>query len=808
MIPQPIHKAYGLSLGSTCWAVAPISPSLKSWSSDPNRHIAPSVLLPIHHGEPIRFDTWYPPHPRGAGQTLPVESRVSEVDGTGRFPLAAAWTGRVGNRSHTWKWNGGIKDAQYDSMTAIKSGIASLAKVTSKSNPVGIVVPNDFRQEEQQQVIDECQLQGLDAALIWQPIAAALNWLRNHSDLLPSPSNMDSDDISLAIIHTDWGYGTFTKVNLTPWPKISPNRWLPVRTRPSRDDRFESFGWTTLSPRTSRDSFSDQWMATFVKPVSEILDRELYIGKQVNLLPERWQIPMKSPAAYQDRLERFLKAFRKQPIAVISLGDWESVLQFQHLVSSRLIGEQFIRHSGTAAETFLAEGAAIFREAQLNNETCYLDTLPELDLFIEKDGEYQWHPLLTGDATHVEGGKVWNCDQPIDVSVRRGEDSVSLVVAHEEYEGVRELIAPLDRPAEKRVPGKLFVSATPAQGNAVLRIDIDPINKADTQSIVASWRRMTVKCDSDGKPFSKERYLEESPRAFPELLPRLSSSARWNSVVVKIKNLLSLDLEKSIHQRSLWSIKEAVLLKDQSFSPKDATAIGSDHVPPSDPELLSALVDRLLHFIRNTKDLTSKNVENAVRILSYISTSDISFQEWLIDPFNDKLRIDRSAIINGCGHCLRNPVLIRNFIVRMTAIESGSRSTPSSNKLKAVSQILRYRFNATQSLTDDEAYKIIEICLKIFEHEMRNTSGRTFAFRWASLIIVYLLRRRMYSSEFLPPDGELAVRAKQLFEEAIERYNQRKLRPIGGSVDTPAAIRQMINYIDKKGVGPLLLGSE
>jgi hypothetical protein len=66
----------------------------------------------------------------------------------------------------------------------------------------------------------------------------------------------------------------------------------------------------------------------------------------------------------------------------------------------------------------------------------------------------------------------------------------------------------------------------------------------------------------------------------------------------------------------------------------------------------------------------------------------------------------------------------------------------------------------------------------------------------------------MFDPDFLEPSGPLAIRAKGLFSEAIARCKSRKLRPIRGSVNLPAALEQMIAYIDRKGSGDILMAAE
>ncbi len=164
-----------------------------------------------------------------------------------------------------------------------------------------------------------------------------------------------------------------------------------------------------------------------------------------------------------------------------------------------------------------------------------------------------------------------------------------------------------------------------------------------------------------------------------------------------------------------------------------------------------------------------------IRILGYVSANDSDFESWLIRAFVNRLH-DQSAVAHACGHCLRNPKNIRTFVLN----QINRCSQAGATDLKPISQVLRYRVDATEAITQDEANDVISKCLAIFRNEMANSAGRSFAFRWSSLIIVYMLRRRCYDTEFLPPESDLAVKAKGLFTEAIQRYEQKRLRQSAG----------------------------
>jgi len=167
--------AWGVSVGSMSWSTygLPLDPSrgvvVRNRTA---KHTAASLLLPRTVGESIRLDHWGPSHPRGSGRSWPPEAIVGKEVGAGRFPMAAAWTGRHDNLS--WQWKFDQQTHELSSLNAIAAGVSELAKAHVNDHPVSIVIPNDFRQQEQQKLLDTCTSRGLNASLLWLPIAASL----------------------------------------------------------------------------------------------------------------------------------------------------------------------------------------------------------------------------------------------------------------------------------------------------------------------------------------------------------------------------------------------------------------------------------------------------------------------------------------------------------------------------------------------------------------------------------------------------------------------------------------------------------
>jgi hypothetical protein len=705
--------------------------------------------------------------------------------------------------------------------------VSEAAKSFASERPLAVVVPNDLKQAEQQAIIDACGRSGIAASLLWLPVAAALAWLADNQGSLPPATADRTEPLTVFVVHADWGHISLADLQLVPWPSKRPNRWVPARRNPAKDSNVPGFGWQLEARASRKATVEKRWQTLFSTPnpgaSGGIYEFDTRDAETLLKSLQGWDFEQQDPTAARRSVEKWLMKRTQRPDIVIVLGDWSDELATLERLACDGISNSFVCLAGEEAESYLARGAAIFKSRQLKGEVCYLDSLPQLEMLIERRGEYVWYPLLRTEEEFVPGGLEWSSPEAIDVAVRKGERDVKLVVWHEEYSGIRELTARLEEPAVERIPGALHVSATPAQGNAVLRIDLLQGKGRNRQSIVANWKRMRQEVDEQGKPHTRDSYLESLPRSYPEPLPRLFSQYKWAAVREYANRLLKdqrylKPTKGSLVNFELDYLKSQLLQKDTTakatISGKsvrvDATAVSSEGKVPDHPEVLNRLQTALMGIWRAEKKEPFGRLpfNTLIRAIAYTSIEHEEFEEWLIDSLRIAQGQSLDAIFNACAHCLRNPQRIRLFVNAAFQLSNRAECLPKVNALKAVSQVFSYRVEATRDLSDDDAYRIIRACLTIFKREMDTRAGKSFAFRWSSVIIVYLLRRRIFQSDFLPPDSPLAMETKVLFSEAIERYRQRKLKPISGSVDTAAAIKQMIDYIDRKGVGPLVLGLE
>jgi hypothetical protein len=804
-----VTAAWGISVGSMHWSAcrAPVDHTTQPQIKHPRvKSIPASVLLGWASGEPLRLDCWAPPHPRGTASHWPLDAVVTTETGSGRFPLAAAWTGRHNDLS--WRWKPDAEFRELDSLEAVCFGASQLTKIHAHKGPSAIVIPNDFKQREQQRLLDSCSVAGVNASLIWLPVAATLAWMDDHGDLLPRPFPQSEERLTVHVVHADWGRILCSTLTLVVRPDEYGCRWIPARRHPAVSDwAIPGFGWSSVRVCDAEHA-SEVWRSIFI--LAEEANPKNCNFKS-SLLEEMacWVVPQMSSIEVDKKLANYLSSAAIATV-IIFVGDFAQQLSKGPNVANLNISSSFVA-DGLDGEDLLARGASIYARDRLCNRVSYLDTLPNLELFVDRNSEYEWMPLLDNKDQFVAGGQKWVLPLPIEgLSIRTGASSVKLVVAHDEYEGVRELHAKLDHSCERTQFAKLHVSAVPAQGNA--KLELITIADVDTpaRTILAKWDQMSPVLDSYKKPVDKGAYLKLLPRAYPELLPRKMSSAKWESALPLINELnesiITTKLEAIITDQQKFSIlKQKLLAKDQTESPHDATAVSSDGKVSHNQESLDTLKSTLLSLWQITKDGRTPVLSTIVRALGYISVDDLEFEDWLVNHLHNDFH-DRQCVLHTSGLAMRSPRNIFKLVMHVFYL-NGDIASPNSNALKAISQVLRYRRDATKQIDSSTCQRVIEECLKIFERGMNNGGGG-YPFRWSSLIVVYMLRRRMFDLGFLEPEQELAIQAKGLFRRAIELFKQKRLRPLGGSVDLPSALQQMIDYIDRRGSGDILMAGD
>jgi hypothetical protein len=784
--------------------------------------IPSAILLPRIEGESFRFDFGNVPHPRGSGLQWPIEARVDAINGCGRLPVGLILD-RIKNKNAV-AWRPSDDVMSYSCSDALASSLAQL--YPSFDGNLIFVVPNHWNVGQQQAVLDSFQRENLKCKLLWRPIAAAIEWTNEFRSRFENVELQGMDSVGkLLSIYLGYGDIEVAELELVSWTSQSGKRSVvPGRRRPSKDERLPGFGFRQLISRISMENPSlrnplldasdrigciwnqlwcrqnlDHYLSNFrfTRTVAEKVDPEL----------ERaiCSMPQVDPMDLTSKLLQLRKQIQREYSGIIISGPVASGRLIDETPITDMLLESLDTRSGmTIVEGrdtpngLLARGAYRFAERLERGLPTYLDTLPRLEMVILEKGEPTWIDLLEPDQKWVEGGKEWRRPEPVgNMSIAPSSIDLKLAIAHEDFDHVREVVTKLPSVSKTTERVSLSVQMTPAQGNA--RIEIHPENQKlfGSQRVFIDWKHMTDFLSDTNERCTKEGYLNSYPRIFPELLPRLSSYRKMqlaHPYLVQIRDAMARSENASVVNRLLDHAKDMLRDKDGSMYPRDATAFDSEGNCHGSFKLAAFMDVAWPYFLRNRSS-------EFVRAIAYTHLNHREFHELIVDRIQNSHVAEEYVV--AAGKCLRTPIHIASFATSfLHQLRCGRAKLPW---WKALAELLRFRGDATQLISSEECTEITSAAGDIFRKQ-RNRGAGGEVFRTVCMVIVYALRRRAFDDAFLPPESELARWIKAEFRQARMDYNSRELRLMGGAVNLPAQLQLIIDYVDRKGKGQLLIG--
>ncbi len=781
-----------------------------------------AILLPRLEGEPFRFDFGSVPHPRGSGLQWPNEAKVDTINGSGRLPIGFILDRIGNNNSVTWRHDDSI--LKYSCSDAFASSLAQL--YPSFAGNFVLVVPNHWNVGQQQAVLDSFQRENIKCKLLWRPIAAAIEWTNEFQSRLEDLEPQGRDSVGkLLSIYVGYGDIEITELELVSWMNQTGRRSVvPGRMRPSKHERFPGFGFRQLIHKLSieksalRNPLLDSgdrmgciWNQLWC---TQNLDRYLVdvrfartTSAQVDQDLERaiCRMHQVDPQDLSVKLLQISKAIQREYSGIIISGPVaNSRLDDEAPIAKMLLDSLDTYSSMTLVEGrdtpngILARGAYRFSERLEEELPTYLDTLPRLEMVILEKGEPTWIDLLEPEQKWVEGGKEWRRPERVrNMSIAASSIDLKVAIAHEDFDHVREVVTGFPSIARATERVSLSVQMTPAQGNA--RIEIHPENQKlfGSQRVFIDWKHMTDFLSDTGERCNKEGYLNSYPRIFPELLPRLSSHRKIqlaHSFLVRIREAIEREEKVSVINRLWDNAKDMLRDKDQSMYPHDATAFDSDGNCHGIFRLAGFMDLAWPYFLKNKSS-------EFVRALAYTHVDYHEFHEMISERIRDSYVAEEYVV--AAGKCLRTPGHISSFATSfLYQLRCGRAKLPW---WKALAELLRFRGDATQLISSDDCTEIIRGAGNVFHQERMRRSGRE-VFRTVCMVIVYTLRRRAFDDTFLPPESELANWVKEEFRQARADSKSGKLRLMGGAVNLPAQLQLIIDYVDRKGKGQLLIG--
>ena len=828
--------------------------------------IPPAALVPRFVGEPARAAISWPTHTRGSGETWPPEAIVGPETGAGRLPLAHAWAQLMGTMpgEERWRWTGAGRDlTPAEAIVSVASAVVlTPASGADDSIPV-LVIPNCSTGAQQQELIDAARRQGLRLRLLWRPVAAAIEWCKYFEKELASSAVSEGVPLGqLLCLHM--GLDNMEAAVLKIVPIRRPDGQLcfvPARPRP-RGSQFAGFGLALaeklaeLSVSTGMSDagpgvswrllWSTPWLPTclsilrgrtppaaWAKSIAEagfpsrLSDQsETWPGVYASMASS-WQGPEHGIGFRQPWTARGLREWTNESLQVTATQG-EPMLgavvtgAFAGVAYGRdTVGCQWLRKCNADLPMVLCEGrdqptGLLARAAALHSIRLaaglptYLDTLPRLEVVVTRLGEPVWESLLQEDESFVDGGRQFRKEGvgEGEMRVEAGSATLDISLHHGEHPTVRMHTIHLPRVSGKPMPISLDVSMTPAQGNARVEVQPGVAGFFGHHCVVVDWRG---NMQESGK--GPDEYLASIPRILPPASPREGSELMWGGgwyvgghslrgAAAKIDDYLD-DFLRTPGLQHLEAAIKSLQYKDRSVEPGEYTAVSSEGRPgrdlPKDRKLLDRFVAALMRHLRREEE---PDRDKVVRALTYTSTDHRGFARYLSGRIKEDGANMTSHDRAACGWCLRNPNAIAKFAA--AALAALGQGASSRDWIKPLWEILRYREDATLKMSSSFCLRMTRQLLGIFKSEVRNLRFKLI-FRYASGSIAYLLRRRRYDTVYLDPASRAAHTVKSAFENAIKLVKDHPENVIGGFIKIPDQLRLIVDYIDLRGHGPVMM---
>ncbi|MDB4614727.1 hypothetical protein OAH18_03450 [bacterium] len=718
------------------------------------------------------------------------------------------------------------QETSIDPLQAIATSAREVASMASEA--AGLVVPNWLTQSQQQDLLDFLSGSGLKWYLLWRPIAAAAEWLARFP-LVPPATTTRKRIGRIVALHLGLFECEFSIVEIVADPINGSVGLLPARLRTNKKLDFRSGtitdnllqavaknqGVQSQDASVWRQLWTTPWLQTQLaamrkKPKSShpncpaiydtpALPLEMSESPAIvcNAGIEWKTVPFNQIKQWVDQQ---LQSVGPLEGAVVT-GELASIMGDGGTLGAALLQTRahkdriLVANDAHHSDDLLSYGAAKLCHRLAVDEPAFLTKLPTLRTVVSRVGEPEWISLLSDDDAYVEGGKKWSRPQPVQGIRIPGAKVLKLAVDHEDFEHVRE--ASIDIPDEFSFnqEAELLVEITPAQGNA--RVEIVTIPRVKTRNpLTANLQKMTEVRNNRDQLVSPTDYIDLYPRISPPLLQRLSSPTAWKNIAEGLVIPLLRQPTRTWASSDFYNIKEELLKKRRkSGQLLNITAIGSDgHVGEYHEEL-----NRLVEGVATALDSPDpRRREDATRLLAYTST-DHSVVATHIASFG-KFGPRNDAEFRLVGNCLREPTVIRSFF------SSCGHENLNSHQIRTVAELASYRADALEQVESQQINDLYDAISHEF-HEYAESISLQIHFRYLTLCVAFLLRRRIYDDSFVPPDGQLAQRVKSTCLRVIQNHAAGRTHILGGSVDLPSVMRQLIEYVDREGRGAFVLAT-
>lgn len=553
--------------------------------------------------------------------------------------------------------------------------------------------------------------------------------------------------------------------------------------------------------------------------------------------------------SFRERAVRMVRA-SKRVKAVVVTGDL--VESMRDLVDA-IVRDIGIRDAAVLGDAAVGRGAAIFGWREQAGWPTYLDYLPQLQLFAERNGEPEWNEVVRSDW--IDAGEPFT-ETRSGFSLRRGSPGevlrrVELAVSLEGEPHVKETQDRVEVPlhlAEREVKLSIQVEVQAASGEP--RVTASTVDVPTPAQVTLDW----AIAESTGK--TPAEYLESRPRAFPPI-ESVRPAAWWyretNYRTIALSDqdrrafppcassvapstYIRNSLETRLTLLRLRRIRSLVIRRQWDRDGKFWTgAVGGDGSVLAHDDVLRDLHSSLLEVVKESNSKSRRDdapsVADAVKVLAWTGFQDPRFEKYLVVMLEHGSGSDLKLGLYGCGNAVRSSQACAQVIRCLTRLLDAeiTRAERERKKLSRVNEPLRQlawmlalREVATSGLDADDARAALVAvyqCANLLHRE----NNRKVMFQWAVRCLVLLLGRRRFDDDFVAPDsadaralirfcGEVyfvVADADEVGRRLAERLGTRAHRVASAPNPKVAQhIRTFLEYIDRRGSGSIIVDED
>lgn len=232
--------------------------------------VPPAAIYSELPGGRLSVDLTPPFDVRGSGLRWPISARVERKRGCARFPVSSAWALCDHVDSERWQWR--ISDqrtASYAPVEALSDIVDQVLRYLRKrgdSQPITLAVPNTLDAETQDALLRALANRGVEAFLLWRPVASALAWVKRFGDTLCTTTNEEINQPIGIVLALHLGLDAFElaciELHIREFdgvPFVLPARSLPsVRTLYG-----EGLAWAEYLASFATGSYDSDGMAAW-----------------------------------------------------------------------------------------------------------------------------------------------------------------------------------------------------------------------------------------------------------------------------------------------------------------------------------------------------------------------------------------------------------------------------------------------------------------------------------------------------------------------------------------------------------------